>query len=166
MSGKPGWKQEAPEVASADGRVKPLSRLLRLRFGPAGDSDRPLRISWRQLYRQFGADPAKAGDTRTVDNHRTDKGTLVVLPSSPRRAPGVLDELKERTPKLPSGSRRNKYFQWFTPEFGHPKLLQHLAAVTALMRAAPNWDAFKRSLGRAFPDKNKTIPLPLDYGDE
>ena len=83
-----------------------------------------------------------------------------------RLAPGVLDELKERTPKLPSGNRRNKYFQWFTPGFGHPKLLQHLAAVTALMRAAPNWDAFKRSLGRAFPEKNKTMMLDLDYGDE
>ena len=26
----------------------------------------PLRLSWRQVYRQFGADPARATDTRTV----------------------------------------------------------------------------------------------------
>ena len=32
----------------------------------------PLRLSWRQVYRQFGVDPAKAGDARTVDNFRTD----------------------------------------------------------------------------------------------
>ena len=28
---------------------------------------RPLRLTWPLLYRQFGADPAKAGDARTVD---------------------------------------------------------------------------------------------------
>ena len=33
---------------------------------------RPRRLSWRQLYRQFGMDPAKAGDKRTVDYFRTD----------------------------------------------------------------------------------------------
>ena len=32
----------------------------------------PLRLSWRALYRQFGADPAKASDKRTVDAFRTD----------------------------------------------------------------------------------------------
>ena len=30
----------------------------------------PLRLSWRQLYRQFGADPAKANDNLTVQNFR------------------------------------------------------------------------------------------------
>ncbi len=79
-----------------------------------------------------------------------------------RLARGVLDELKVRTPKLPSGRRRNKYFQLFTPDVGHPKLKEHLAAVTALMRAAPNWESFKRSLNRAFPKLNETIELPLD----
>ena len=33
---------------------------------------RSLRLSWPRLYRQFGSDPAKANDTRTVDNFRTD----------------------------------------------------------------------------------------------
>ena len=31
----------------------------------------PLRITWRQVYRQFGAHPDKASDKRTVDNFRT-----------------------------------------------------------------------------------------------
>ena len=31
----------------------------------------PLRLSWRQVYRQFGAHPDKASDKRTVDNFRT-----------------------------------------------------------------------------------------------
>ena len=37
-----------------------------------------------------------------------------------------------------------------------------LAAVTALVRAAPNWEAFQRSLSRAFPKLNEQIPLLLD----
>ena len=63
----------------------------------------PLRLSWKQLYRQFGVDPAKAGDNRTVQAFRTDclrelkkikmawpglnyftpKGVLVLSPSEP-----------------------------------------------------------------------------------
>ena len=34
--------------------------------------DAPMRLSWPMLYRQFGANPAKGGDKRTVDNFRTD----------------------------------------------------------------------------------------------
>ena len=33
---------------------------------------RPLRLSWRQLYRQFGAHPASASDHRTVQNFRSE----------------------------------------------------------------------------------------------
>ena len=33
---------------------------------------RPIRLTWPQLYRQFGADPAKANDTNTVQNFRKD----------------------------------------------------------------------------------------------
>ena len=77
-----------------------------------------------------------------------------------RLAPGVLDELQRINPTLPSGARRNRHHQWFTPELGHPRLREHLAAVTALMRAAPNWGAFQRQLQRAFPTVNSQIPLP------
>ena len=67
----------------------------------------PLRLSWRQVYRQFGAHPAKARDKRTVDafrtkclrelkkiqiawpelNYATAKGALILLPSIPVIAP-------------------------------------------------------------------------------
>ena len=62
-----------------------------------------MRLSWKALYRQFGADPAKATDPRTVDafrtdclrelgkiktawpglQYRTDQGVLVLAPSLP-----------------------------------------------------------------------------------
>ena len=67
----------------------------------------PLRLSWQQVYGQFGTDPAKADDKRTVDNFRTDclrelkkiklawtelnyataKGVLILLHSTPAIAP-------------------------------------------------------------------------------
>ena len=67
----------------------------------------PQRLSWRQLYRQFGLHPSKASDKRTVQNFRrqalrelkkiklawpglnytTAKGVLVLHPSTPSIAP-------------------------------------------------------------------------------
>ena len=81
-----------------------------------------------------------------------------------RLARGVLDELKAKTPRLPSGNLKHKFFQWFTPDLGHPKLKEHLIGVMALMRASPTfgWGYFRRSLQRSYPKLNGTIPLPLD----
>ena len=81
-----------------------------------------------------------------------------------RLAHGVLDELKARTPRLPSGNLKHKFFQWFTPDLGHPKLKEHLIGVMALMRASPTfgWGHFRRSLQRSYPKLNETIPLALE----
>ena len=69
-----------------------------------------LAITWPLLYRQFGADPAKATEQGTVDNFRRDclrelkkikdawpdlhyrtvKGALVIAPSLPAIAPSQL----------------------------------------------------------------------------
>ena len=70
---------------------------------------RPLRLTWRQLYEQFGADPAKASKVaqqafrrdclRELDkiqrawpdlHYRTVKGALVLSPSPPRIPPSQL----------------------------------------------------------------------------
>ena len=67
----------------------------------------PLQLSWRQVYRQFGAHPAKASDHYTVKNFRykvlrelkkikiswpelnygTAKGALILYPSKPAIPP-------------------------------------------------------------------------------
>ena len=67
----------------------------------------PLRLTWRQLYRQFGLHPSKASDKRTVQNFRrkvlrelkkiklawpelnytTAPGVLILHPSTPTIAP-------------------------------------------------------------------------------
>ena len=71
---------------------------------------RQVKLTWRQLYRQFGAHPARAGDTNTVNNFRKDSlrelqkiktawpdlhyktvtGALLLSPSPPRIAPSQL----------------------------------------------------------------------------
>ena len=79
-----------------------------------------------------------------------------------RIAPGLLEELRRVNPPLPTGRRKHRHHQWFTPDPGHPKLKEHLASVAALMRASPNWNAFQRNLQRAFPRLNNNMLLPID----
>ena len=71
---------------------------------------RQLRLTWPQLYRQFGPEPSRAGEIRTVDYFRTKclrelkkikmawpdlhyqtvKGALLLSPSPPRIPPAQL----------------------------------------------------------------------------
>ena len=81
-----------------------------------------------------------------------------------RMAKGVLEELRRLNPTLPSGERKWRHHQWFKPYPGYTKLNQHIAAVMALMRAAPNWNAFQRSLKRAFPKQRDQ--REMDLGDD
>ena len=79
-----------------------------------------------------------------------------------RITPGLLEELKKRSPKNEDGKRKGTLQQLFTDDIGDPALAQHLHAVTGLMRAASNWDGFYRLLQRAFPKKNDQLPLLLE----
>ena len=73
----------------------------------------PLRLTWRQLYQQFGSDPDRARDKRTVLNFRSQAlrelkkiklawpglnysiapGVLILYPSTPTIAPLNQDQL-------------------------------------------------------------------------
>src|SRR5690606_36902337 len=75
-----------------------------------------------------------------------------------RLAPGVLNELRAKNPRRESGSRSHKHHQYLTRDLGLPKMLQHLAAVLALMRASSTKADFKKSLNRALP---KYVSAPL-----
>ena len=82
-----------------------------------------------------------------------------------RLAPGVLKELRKLNPKYPSGRRKRTHHQWFTPDFGHPKLKAHLEGVTALMKISTNWEQFKRHLRKAYPKIGDQTSLPLEEED-
>ncbi len=79
-----------------------------------------------------------------------------------RLAPGLLTELRDKNPPSPKGHRKRKHHQWLTKDVGHPRLLEHLAAVIALMKAANDWEQFKKMAKRGLPPKyNETIEMPL-----
>lgn len=81
-----------------------------------------------------------------------------------RVAPGVLVELQRRNPMLPTGERSQRHHQWFDPDFGLPKLREHIASVTALMRASRDWASFMHRIDAAFPKLN--AQLPLGYAED
>lgn len=76
-----------------------------------------------------------------------------------RLAPGVLAELKKKNPRLPSGNRSRKYFQYLTSDYGHPELKELLSNVIFLMKGYLNWEDFKGGLDRAKPKYGKTLHL-------
>jgi len=84
-----------------------------------------------------------------------------------RLAPKVLEKLQEKTERDSKGRPKTKLFQHLTPTEGHPKLREHLAAVTALMKAAPDWRRFYSSINRALPKYDTTIPMLMEFpGDD
>jgi len=69
-----------------------------------------------------------------------------------RLAPRILNELRDRNPKNDKGNRKGKHPQWINPDFGHPKLKEHLTVLTAFAKAAGyNWTNWERMVNRALP---------------
>ncbi len=76
-----------------------------------------------------------------------------------RLAPGVLEELRNRNPTLPSGNRRHRHHQHLTPNHGHPALQRHIEGVIALMRVSESWEKFMVLLEKAYPKPVEALPL-------
>ena len=81
-----------------------------------------------------------------------------------RLAPGLTEELDRLNPIVSPGQRSAKNTQWFNPERGHPQLREHIAGVTALLRASETWTAFRVAMDRAYPKpvligQNHELPL-------
>jgi len=80
-----------------------------------------------------------------------------------RLAPGVLKELKKKNPRLSSGSRSRTHHQYFTRDFGHPVLKEHLSNVIFLMKTCATDKEFKIRLNMAAPHYGDTPELALEY---
>ena len=76
-----------------------------------------------------------------------------------RLAPGVLRELRKLNPRLPSGSRKRKFFQYLTQDWGTPALREHLSNAIFLMKTCSSWEEFKERLDKAAPKYGNTIPM-------
>ncbi|MEZ5405114.1 MAG: P63C domain-containing protein [Verrucomicrobiia bacterium] len=79
-----------------------------------------------------------------------------------RLAPGVKSALKVKNPRLQSGNRARRHHQYFTRDFGHPELKQHLSNIIFLMKVCKTYDEFKEKLDVASPKFGDTIPLALE----
>jgi hypothetical protein len=78
-----------------------------------------------------------------------------------RLAPEILKELRKRNPKNSSGNRKSKHHQFLTEDIGHPALSQHLHTVIHFMKAAANWEDFRRMIQRALPKKGEQMLLDM-----
>lgn len=87
-----------------------------------------------------------------------------------RLAPGLLSELKAKTPKDERGHRPNKLHQWLNEEVGDPMLAQHLHALIMLQRLAiangHGWHRFVKSVDQVLPRRGATLQLPLPEPDQ
>lgn len=77
-----------------------------------------------------------------------------------RLAPGVLDELKQSTPKDEEGRRRHHFHRLLTEDVGHPRLAEHIAAVLALMRVSTDWQHFSSMLDESLPVWTPQMKFP------
>jgi hypothetical protein len=82
-----------------------------------------------------------------------------------RVAPGLLQELKAKSPKNDKGHRANKLHQWLTEEIGNPLLAQHIHSLLMFQRLAITngygWQRFVKMVDQVMPKKGATWELPL-----
>jgi len=74
-----------------------------------------------------------------------------------RLAPGVLQALKEKNPRLPTGYRARRHHQYLTRDFGHPELKDLLSNIIFLMKGCSDWQDFKNRLDKAQPKYGDTL---------
>lgn len=79
-----------------------------------------------------------------------------------RLAPGLLGELKALAKK---DERKAHLHRRLTQDIGHPKLREHLASVTTIMKLSSNYPDFIGKLNRIHPRFGDTVPLDLDEED-
>jgi len=82
-----------------------------------------------------------------------------------RLAPGLVDELKAKTPKDEKGNRPNKLHQWLTDEIGNPMLAQHMHSLVMFQRLAITngygWTKFVRMVDQVLPKRGANLELAL-----
>jgi len=81
-----------------------------------------------------------------------------------RIAPGLLQELKNKSPKDETGNRKNKLHQWLTEDVGDPMLAQHLHSLIMFQRLALSsgygWHRFLKMVDSVLPKRGATLELP------
>ncbi len=80
--------------------------------------------------------------------------------------PGVLETLRDKNPRLPSGYRAHKHHQFLSSNTGSPHLDRQIATVTTLMRISENKKEFEELFEKAFPPAQPRLPLVIELANE
>jgi hypothetical protein len=98
---------------------------------------------FRQTYRLLGWE-YRAGQVK----HPSYMGKFINKYVYGLLPPGVLDELKAKSPKNESGNRSNKLWQWLTIHTGNPHLDRILASDITMMQLSSDREEFEHNFGR------------------
>ncbi len=79
-----------------------------------------------------------------------------------RVAPGLLEELKRQAAK---DEKKRHLHRRLTQEVGHPKLREHLASVTTIMKLSKDYKDFIEKLNGIHPRFSDNLTLDLDEAD-
>jgi hypothetical protein len=78
-----------------------------------------------------------------------------------RLAPGILQELKDVTPKDDKGRHIHQLHRRLTKDIGHPKLREHLASVITVMKLSSAYPDFIEKLNITHPRYGETLEIPF-----
>lgn len=79
---------------------------------------------------------------------------------------GVLEELKNKTPKNEKGKPTAKYHQSLTPDIGEPNLDRQISKVVALFQISDNMEQFWRNFQKMKDRQSGQLELPFEFDDE
>jgi hypothetical protein len=79
--------------------------------------------------------------------------------------PGILEELKSRTPRTEAGNYSARLFQSLNDDIGAPHLKAQLTSVITLMEASNNWDEFIIMFNRVKDRRKNDTQLELKIED-
>lgn len=79
-----------------------------------------------------------------------------------RLAPGLLEELKKQAAK---DEKKAHLHRRLTEQVGHPRLKEHLASVTTVMKLSTNYNDFISKMNQIHPRFGDTYALELDDND-
>ena len=80
-----------------------------------------------------------------------------------RLAPGVLEELKKTIPRNANGRAKGALHRKLTPDYGHPRLREHMEKLKIIMKLSRDWHHFIDSLDKVLPRYGDTMSLALEY---
>jgi hypothetical protein len=119
-------------------------------------------VFYRELFRLNGWDYTVNGIKKRpgVIGTWTNKLIYEQLPD------GVLEELREKTPKSESGNYTARFFQSLTPDTGNPHLTAQIQQVVTLFQLSDNmrhmWDQFEKLKIR----QNGQLQLPFQFDEK